>query len=416
MTTPDDTVAAEDHEIRVEYMRLDELHPDPRNPKAHSLPDIDASMDRFGYTEPVLLDERTGLLVAGHGRVESAQGRKARGEAPPRGVKIDPDGAWLLPVARGWSSVDDTDAGAYLVASNRLTEKGGWLDDPLGQLLTGLRAEDRLGGTGYDGADVDALLASLATVHVDEHERAPAEPREPADVQQRVAPGDVWALGPHRLMCGDSRTIEPPHDLRAVVTDPPYGMGLDTSWMGGPAGGPSQFQGDGAVSWDAEPFDPSPFVGWSPHVAMFGADWYHHRLPEGGTWWVWDKRCSPGAPPVPMVTGLAYELVWIKGKRAHRMIRHLWGGIVKESGSPGDERTTAHPTQKPVAVMEQIIDYLTAPGDLVADPFAGAGSTLIAADRLDRRCWAVEQDPRYCDVILDRWERHGGTAPVKVEQ
>jgi hypothetical protein len=161
-----DTAAPPSGRRRIEYLRLDALVADPRNPKAHALDDIAASMRRWGYTSPIELDERTGRIVAGHGRAETAAGLLAAGKEPPEGVDVDPhDGMWLVPVVRGWASSDDTEAGAYLAAANRLTEKGGWLADPLAGLLSDVAASgpDALLGTGYDQADLDAMLAGLGS-------------------------------------------------------------------------------------------------------------------------------------------------------------------------------------------------------------------------------------------------------------
>jgi hypothetical protein len=149
-------------ERHLTYMRVDELPPAPKNPKGHSLDEIEASMDRFGFIEPVLLDERTGKLVGGHGRLEALGQRWGRGDAPPAGVVVDGDGTWLVPVVRGWSSADDREAEAALVALNQLTTKGGWADPAgLHDILDGLRHGPGLDGVGFTPVDVDSLLASI---------------------------------------------------------------------------------------------------------------------------------------------------------------------------------------------------------------------------------------------------------------
>lgn len=149
-------------ERRVEYLRLDDIKPAPRNPKRHDEDAIGASVDRFGLAELPLLDERTGRLVAGHGRWEDLLSRCERGNEPPDGVRVANDGQWMMPVVRGWGSRSDAEAEAYLVASNRLTELGGWNDDALGALLRDLAATDAelLAVTGYDADDLAHLLAA----------------------------------------------------------------------------------------------------------------------------------------------------------------------------------------------------------------------------------------------------------------
>jgi hypothetical protein len=142
----------------LEYLALDELQPAEHNPKRHDLPLLDESFRRFGYVEPIILDERTGRLVVGHGRVDALRRRRAAGEPPPDGVEVDDDDAWRVPVLRGWSSTDDDEADGYLLASNRLVEAGGWDLDMLADLLPAWDERDALGGTGWS---MDALHAAL---------------------------------------------------------------------------------------------------------------------------------------------------------------------------------------------------------------------------------------------------------------
>lgn len=146
---------------RLEYVPLADLVPSPRNPKRHDLASLRASLGRFGYLEPVVLDERTGRLVSGHGRAEALAGLEAAGEPAPEGVAVDGKGRWSVPALRGWSSADDAEAEAALVAVNRITEAGGWDDRSLAALLSELAVDDRLAGTGYGGDDLAALLKSL---------------------------------------------------------------------------------------------------------------------------------------------------------------------------------------------------------------------------------------------------------------
>lgn len=149
-------------ERRLELAVLDDLRPHPDNPKGHDLPALDESLDRFGYADVIVVDERTGLLASGHGRWQQLLVKQQAGQAPPDGVQVDRDGRWLVPVVRGWASKDDLEARAYLVAANRLTETGGWLDDLLVQVLGPLRDADALAGIGYTEHDVDDMLAHLA--------------------------------------------------------------------------------------------------------------------------------------------------------------------------------------------------------------------------------------------------------------
>lgn len=144
---------------RVEYKPLSELEADPRNPKAHDQDTIDASIGRFGMLDLIVQDQRTGYIVSGHGRRKALVGMEARGESAPEGIKIDPDtGAWLVPVVTGWASRTDAEAGAALIALNRTTELGGWVDDALLELLDELSAEEGgLVGVGFTEEDREAL-------------------------------------------------------------------------------------------------------------------------------------------------------------------------------------------------------------------------------------------------------------------
>lgn len=146
---------------RLELMPLRDIAGAEKNPKKHAHVDIEVSIERFGYVEPVVLDERTNRLVAGHGRIEALRAARKKGESPPQGVELR-DGEWLIPVIRGWHSRSDDEAQAYLVASNQLTAKGGWDDSGLAEMLKGLEKNAALDGTGFASDDVTALIDSLA--------------------------------------------------------------------------------------------------------------------------------------------------------------------------------------------------------------------------------------------------------------
>lgn len=134
----------------------------PRNPKAHDHSTIDASVGRFGYVEPIVLDERTGLIISGHGRTQTLADMQARGEAPPEGIDVDAGGNWLVPVVRGWSSRTDSEASAALIALNRSTELGGWDDEALLELLEDLDGvENGFDGIGFGEDDLGALRGAL---------------------------------------------------------------------------------------------------------------------------------------------------------------------------------------------------------------------------------------------------------------
>lgn len=143
---------------KTEYVPLSGLTPDPRNPKSHSLEVIDASVGRFGVIDQIAVDGRTGYIISGHGRTKTLAAMKERGESPPEGVQVSDDGEWLVPVTTGWSSRTDSEAAAALIALNRTTELGGWVDEDLLGLLDDLAdMEDGLDGVGFTPSEIETL-------------------------------------------------------------------------------------------------------------------------------------------------------------------------------------------------------------------------------------------------------------------
>ena len=145
---------------RLEPMPLAAITAAEKNPKKHADEQIGASIGRFGYVEPVVLDERTGRLVAGHGRIQALRRARDKGEPAPEGVEAR-DGEWLVPVMRGWASKTDAEAQAYLIASNRLTEAGGWEWGDLADMLKELEAQGSLQGVGYSDDELAKFYASI---------------------------------------------------------------------------------------------------------------------------------------------------------------------------------------------------------------------------------------------------------------
>ncbi|MEV3981746.1 hypothetical protein [Nonomuraea sp. NPDC049758] len=173
---------------RIEHMRLHAIPRAVRNPKEHDLPTIRRSVEEFGCVIAGELDERTGRLVVGHGRLQVLEEMAAEGESPPEGVLIDDDGTWLPPIVRGWSSRSDADAEAYLIANNRTTEKGGWEERMLAEVLADIRDADPdlLAATGYTDDDLTRMAAA------DDHQPEEELP-EPGDADEDVRP-EVWGI------------------------------------------------------------------------------------------------------------------------------------------------------------------------------------------------------------------------------
>ncbi|MFI9847563.1 hypothetical protein ACIHFD_61850 [Nonomuraea sp. NPDC051941] len=170
-------------------MPLPEIARAVRNPKEHDLPAIRKSIEKFGCTVAGELDERTGRLVAGHGRLLVLDEMASEGKSPPEGVKVADDGTWLPPILRGWSTRSDADAEGYLIANNRTPERGGWDHGMLADMLADIGAADEelLAATGYDMADVDELMPS-------EPEQAPPSGEPGPGPAERVEPPTVWGV------------------------------------------------------------------------------------------------------------------------------------------------------------------------------------------------------------------------------
>ena len=146
--------------VHIEYMSLEKLKRWPRNPKDHDLGSLHQSLSRWGYVAPILIDERSKKIVAGHGRLDSLLQMKADGQDPPERI-ISKNGSWLVPTIRGVRFNSDKEAEGYLLADNRLTEIGGWHEDVLAEILSEFAKEDNLDGLGWDADDVDDLIRSL---------------------------------------------------------------------------------------------------------------------------------------------------------------------------------------------------------------------------------------------------------------
>lgn len=386
----------------IEYMPLEVLQRAPRNPKDHDKPAISASLKRFGYVESITLDERTGRLVAGHGRLDELELAASEAEEPPEGITVDGDGQWLVPVQRGWSSKDDVEAEAYVVASNAIGE-GLWHRSQLADVLKDLQAGPGLDGVGYDAAKLDELLASLQPPEPVANTDPDEIPPEPVELITRL--GDVWLLGPHRMVCGDA-TDPGAYDAalageRAALalTDPPYGVGIDY----------------GDVIEDDREHVLELIGGFMPLLlerseralvtSGHTMQWDYPRP----TWmlvWTWSAgvgRCSWGfacSQPV-LAYGSDPYLAAGLGCRPDTVT------------SGGGRHKSEHPVAKPIEVWEKLMERGSIHrGDLVLDPFGGTGTTIIAAHQLGRRAAVIELSPRYVDIACERWQRHTGLAPV----
>ena len=214
-----------------EYQAVADLVPAVRNAKDHDQAALGASVREFGFIEPVVLDERTGRLLAGHGRTEYLGQLQAQGAEPPDGVVVGEDGRWQVQVVRGIASRDDAHADAMAIALNRVGERGGWRTDVLSDVLADLAFDPSLiEAAGWTADELDDLIAATAAPAPDPwKDRKKHELPDPGS----FTGGQVWQIGPHRLVVGDSR--DPAAwawlpEAHLLITDPPYGIG----YTGGP--------------------------------------------------------------------------------------------------------------------------------------------------------------------------------------
>ncbi|WP_114393529.1 site-specific DNA-methyltransferase [Oleisolibacter albus] len=395
------------NDIQVERWPLDRLLPYTANARTHSeaqVAEIAGSIREFGFNNPVLVDDR-GVLIAGHGRLLAAR-RLGLAEVPV--IRL--------------GHLTETQARAFRLADNRIALNGGWDDALLSAELARLVEEGTaLDGLGFDAGELNRLLNldDPAPGLVDE-DATPEPPAEPV-----TRPGDLWLLGPHRLLCGDATLAGDVERLLAgarphlMVTDPPYGVEYDPSWRN--QAGVAKTKRTGKVANDDR-------ADWREAWALF----------PGDVAYVWHAAIHATTVAESLTAcgfDIRAQIVWSKSRFAlgrgdyHWQHEPCWYGVRKGAKSHwqgardqstlwsiapagGEDAATPHGTQKPVEVMRRPIVNNSAQGDVVYEPFCGSGTTLVAAETVGRVCYALELDPAYCDVIVGRWQNQTGQAAV----
>jgi DNA modification methylase len=370
----------------VKDLKSDHKNARRRTDRSASL--IAESLKRFGAARSIVIDE-DGRILAGNGTVEGA---KKAGIDKLR--IIEAEGDELIAVRRAGLSEDEK-VGLAL-ADNRSSDLSEWDHEMLRQL-----SEEHDLTPWFED---DELLAEV--LEPEEGKTDPDDvPEPPADPITK--PGDLWILGNHRLLCGDSTDVLAVERLmdgqkaNLVLTDPPYGMNLDTDYSKLPS---TKVEGNktySPVAGDDAEYDPSTVLNcfdYCDEIIMFGADYYAKFLPAG-SWYVWDKRVEE---KFDRMIGSAFELAWSKHKHKREIARFnntLFSGEV-------EARNKVHPTQKPTKLIEWFFERINAL--LVVDLYGGSGTTLIACEKTSRHCRMMELDPAYCDVIVKRWEDFTG--------
>jgi DNA modification methylase len=392
-----------DAPLQVEYRSVESLIPYARNARTHTdaqVAQIAASIKEFGWTNPVLVDGDNGV-IAGHGRLLAA---RKLGMADVPVIEL--------------SGMSEAQKRAYILADNRLALNAGWDETMLGLEvgeLSALGVDMTLAG--FSDQELLALAASQNTGLTDPDE-TPEPPVDPV-----TKPGDLWILGPHRLICGDCTDASTVAELlgdvvpHLMVTDPPYGVSYQPKWRN------EVIRADGskvAARATGEVLNDDR-ADWREAWALFPGDvaYVWHGALHAGTvaasleasgfairaQIIWDKT--------RLVIGRGdyhwqHEPAWYavrKGKTGH------WSGDRKQTtvwGISHSKSETGHGTQKPVECMRRPIENNSSPGQAVYEPFSGSGTTIIAAEMTGRACYATELAPAYVDVAVQRWEAFTG--------
>jgi DNA modification methylase len=374
-----------------------DLHLDPANARLHperNRAAIQASLKRFGQQKPIVITP-AGMVIAGNGTLEAAR-------------------------AIGWTEIDcvvsDLDGierTAFGIADNRTSELAAWDDTVLTELLDHLKHEGfDLDDAGFTDAELDDMLKAEQEPADIEEDEVPEPPADPV-----TKPGDLWLLGEHRLLCGDSTKAEDVERLmdgakaHLILTDPPYGVDYEGITNDDAAGLPKLLAGafqnadaimqPGACYYVCHPdVHAYEFVG-----AIRSVEWKQARPPV--VLWIKDRfvlgRGDYHSQSEPILYG------WKKGA-AHHAVADRSQSNVWEFPRPAS--ADDHPTMKPVGLFARALQNSTNQKAIVYDPFLGSGTTLVAAEQLGRKCYGMEISPAYCDVIVNRWEALTGKKAV----
>lgn len=400
---------------------LSSLKPNPENPRKiepKQLEMLKKSLEQFGDLSGVIVNRVSGNIVSGHQRHKvlppDAEIVIEKRFDPPTKYGTSAHGHILIDGERFAYREISVDAVTEKAINLACNQHGGEFDlravaDWVMELDAANVDLDLLGFTNEELANI------MAPVHPMNGQCDEDEVPEPRASETRVVLGDLWTLGNHRLLCGDSTSIDAVERLMAgekadmVFTDPPYGVSERTNRLSSGRGCLAQNQdfrpviGDDSIETAVDAYRLCEGLG-IPTLIFWGANYYASALPEVSSWIIWDKRDG-----VRSDDNADCELAWCNNRKPARVFSHLWKGAIR--ASERSERKV-HPTQKPVALAEWCFENYGSPRAIL-DLFGGSGSTLIACEKTDRKCFMMELDPHYCSVILDRWVKFTGKDPVR---
>ena len=370
--------------LKIEMLPVEDLHEYEGNARQHGEGDIAAiraSIEKFGFNDPIGI-WGDNIIVEGHGRLMAAKDL----------------GMTEVPIIR-LDHLTDEERRAYALAHNKTAELSGWHPEKLDLELAGIREID-MSALGFK-----PITIQHETGEEDQDVKVPDEP------QAQV--GDLFLLGRHRLLCGDSTDPEVVERLMngqkagVIYTDPPYGMDLDPDYSSMQSKldikAERQLSGTNYNPGKVDAFNPKMIEAVlninARETFLFGADYYAELLPNrnAGSWIVWDKRTNEDEHESEVALdrgyGSAFELCWSRRKHKREFARVKWFGLFgleKEH-----DRQRVHPTQKPVLLAKWFIERYSECEEIIVDIFGGSGSTLLACEELDRICYMIEIDPHY---------------------
>jgi len=392
--------------MQIEQIETGSLIPYINNSRTHSdeqVMQVASSIKEFGFTNPILIDGEGGI-IAGHGRLMAAK-KLGLNEVPC--IRL--------------GHLTEAQRKAYVIADNQLALNSGWDLDVLKVEMERLEELDfDIDLLGFDDDFLSSLLIEEPSEGLTDEDAVPEAPETPTTVE-----GDVWILGNHRLMCGDSTSIDAVEKLMAgnkadcVITDPPYNQETGGGFKGEIGASLSK------QSQDIEHlcnFEPEEFLSVLPITHAKGklnATIFCNKdlVPRYLNWavdnnysfniLVWKK---PSAIPLggSYMPDVEYMLVFRKSAKFNTKINSVRYSKVLEC----KRETGLHPTMKPIELIENQLQIVSDSGDIVMDLFGGSGSTMIACEKHNRVCLMNELDPKYCDVIIKRWQEFTGKQAI----
>jgi len=350
------------------------------------------SITKFGYVEPIIWNKQTGNVVGGNQRLAILEdSNKEEVEV----VEVD-------------LSLDDEKA--LNIALNKVS--GDWDDDKLNTLLNELSSHDYLMDlTGFTDEELEGII------NIDNTEESfDTEEALQRESKYKVESGEIYILGNHTLMCGDStkegdiKALLGDTKIDMVFTDPPYGIDIvkdNRQILFGdgivPVGKHKKIIGDNTTETAVNTFKICKDTLKIKNIIMWGGNYYANELPSNPCWIIWDKR-----EDVPSNNFADCEIAYTTFKKPSRIYRQLWSGLLRKGDRKTEGVKRLHPTQKPVKLHINIINDYSKELDYILDLFGGSGSTLIACEQTNRNCYMMELDPHYCSVIIERWEEYTG--------